>query len=281
MRVPLLNRIRRPAPAPVAEPEKSILDEYVTSAPSAQNAVDIFAGEWSSTLPLPDVTAGSIPLFADDRVKWALEQFGDLTGRSVLELGPLEGGHTHLLTRAGAEVLAVESQTRAYLKCLIAKELLGMSGASFVLGDFMEYLRGTDRRFDLVFASGVLYHMRTPVETIALTAEVADRLFLWTHYHDEEIVAASELLRPRFTTHEPASYAGFAHTLHRFQYESALQLKGFCGGSAPHSKWLSRADLLGALEHFGWHVDGTAFETPDHPHGPALALVAHRVHPAR
>ncbi|EWM12536.1 bifunctional 2-polyprenyl-6-hydroxyphenol methylase/3-demethylubiquinol 3-O-methyltransferase UbiG [Kutzneria sp. 744] len=266
----LLSRLRR-QPEPAAQP--SILDEYVTSAPSAQNAVDVFAGEWSSQVP--GVSAGPIPLFADDRVEWALDQLGGVTGASVLELGPLEGGHTHMLSRAGASsVLAIESQTRAYLKCLIAKELLGMPAARFVLGDFMAYLRDNADRFDLVFASGVLYHMRNPVETIALTARAGSRLFLWTHYYDEEIVRSSELLSPRFTTAETSSHEGLEHTLHRFEYESALQLKGFCGGSAPHSNWLSRNDLLAALAHFGWQVKAVSFDTADHPHGPALALVA-------
>ena len=266
----LLTRLRPPRPAPV--PPSSILDEYVTTAPSPQNAVDVFAGEWSSALPV--ASAGPIPLFADDRVEWALDQLGGVAGARVLELGPLEGGHTYMLSRAGAEVLAIEAQTRAYLKCLIAKELLAMPGARFVLGDFMAYLRETDDHFDAVFASGVLYHMRNPVETIALAARAADRLFLWTHYYDEEIIRSSELLSPRFTTTEQSSYDGFEHTLHRFEYESALQLKGFCGGSAPHSNWLSRKDLTAALEHFGWQVKAVSFDTPDHPHGPALALVA-------
>ena len=263
---------------PVAEPVRtaSILDSYVTTAPSAQNALDIFAGEWSSRLPDPhsELRAGPIPLFADDRVTWAIERFGGVAGRSVLELGPLEGGHTYLLRNAGASVTAIEAQTRAYLKCLIAKELLGMTGVRFLLGDFMEYLRDEPEHVDICFASGVLYHMRNPVETIALMADVADRLFLWTHVYDEDIIRASELLAPRFPSSEPASYRGFEHTLHRFDYSSALDSNAFCGGSAPHSNWLSRADLFAALERFGWTVDATAFDTPDHPHGPALALTA-------
>lgn len=263
--------------AVVAEPatQASILDSYVTAAPSAQNAVDIFAGEWSSELP--DVHAGPIPLFKDDRVVWAIEQFGGVAGRSVLELGPLEGGHTYMLLNAGASVTAIEAQTRAYLKCLVAKELLGMTGARFLLGDFMAYLRDAPAHVDICFASGVLYHMRNPVETIALMADVADRLFLWTHVYDDDIVRASELLSPRFTGSEPADYHGFTHTLHRFEYSYALDSNAFCGGSAPYSNWLSRADLFTALERFGWHVDDTAFDTPDHPHGPALALTATRV----
>lgn len=276
----VLSRLRRRVAAP-AEPaappaEASILDEYVASMPSPQNAVDIFAGEWSSALPEPlaDVKAGPIPLFEDDRVTWAIEQFGGVAGRSVLELGPLEGGHTYHLLREGASVTAIEAQTRAYLKCLIAKELLGMTGAAFLLGDFMEYLRNEPEHVDICFASGVLYHMRNPVETIALMADVADHLFLWTHVYDEQIIHASELLTPRFKTSVPASYDGFEHTLYRFDYAESLAGKGFCGGSAAHSNWLTRAQLFAALDRFGWAVGEVAFDTPDHPHGPALALVA-------
>jgi hypothetical protein len=271
----VLTRLRR-KPAPASAPEPSILDEYVSSAPSAQNAVDVFGGEWSSELPLADVRAGGVPLFADERVTWAIERFGGVDGATVLELGPLEGGHTYLLTRAGATVTAIEAQTRAYLKCLIAKELLDITGARFLLGDFMEYLRGAPEHVDICFASGVLYHMRSPVETIARMADVADRLFLWTHVYDGDVIHASELLSPRFRSAEPASYGGFAHTLHRFDYAESLSGKGFCGGSAVYSNWLSRPDLLGALEHFGWRVGDVAFDDPRHPHGPALALVATR-----
>lgn len=256
----------------------SILDEYVTSTPSPQNAVDLFAGEWSSQLPAPlqHVQAGPLPLFDDARVTWAIECFGGVAGSRVLELGPLEGGHTYQLHAAGADIVAVEAQGRAYLKCLIAKELLGIPRARFLLGDFTPYLRSTEERFDMCFASGVLYHMRNPVETIALTAKVATKLFLWTHVYDKDVITSSELLAPRFPSHEPATHQGFAHTLYRFEYAEALHRNGFCGGSAPFSNWLTRADLLAALEHFGWTVTNIGFDTPDHPHGPALALTATR-----
>ena len=58
-----------------------------------------------------------------------------------------------------------------------------------------------------------------------------------------------------------------------------MQLKGFCGGSAHYGNWSSRADLFGALEHLGWRVDEVGFDQPDHPHGPALALLASRSGP--
>jgi Protein of unknown function (DUF1698) len=256
----------------------SFLDEYVTTAPSPQNAVNIFAGTWSSALPEPlnEVRAGPMPLFDDERVTWAVERLGGVSGRSVLELGPLEGGHTYQLLREGASVTAIEAQTRAYLKCLIAKELLGMTEARFLMGDFMEYLRDAPEHVDICFASGVLYHMRNPVETIALMGHVADHLYLWTHVYDAEIIHASKRDSRRFRRSVPASYLGFEHTLHRFDYARSLSGKGFCGGSAAYSNWLSRADLFAALERFGWEVGEVAFDTPHHLHGPALALVASR-----
>jgi hypothetical protein len=43
----------------------NIFDRYVTSAPSAQNALDIFADAWVSKLPPPldALQAGAVPLF--------------------------------------------------------------------------------------------------------------------------------------------------------------------------------------------------------------------------
>src|SRR3954464_10198380 len=97
-------------------------DYYVTSAPSAQNAVDILRGEWSSRFP-PEagpVEAGQWELFNDNRLTWGRARLRGLAGGSVLQLGPREGGQSYMLERAGAaSVVAVEANTRAYVKCLI------------------------------------------------------------------------------------------------------------------------------------------------------------------
>ena len=143
-RLPVALAIRwgRPLLTPRGGPQ--ILDQYVTTTPSPQNAVDIFAGEWSSKLPEPfaEVRAGSALLFADARLEWGLTQLGGVTGKTVLELGPLEGGHTYMLEQGGAaSVVAIEANTRAYLKCLITKELLGLKRARFLCGNFVAFLQ--------------------------------------------------------------------------------------------------------------------------------------------
>ena len=79
----------------------SILDQYVTSAYTPQDALDIFKGEWSSKLPEPlaGLESGSIPLFEDGRIEWALAQLGGIESKTVIELGPLEAGHSYMLER--------------------------------------------------------------------------------------------------------------------------------------------------------------------------------------
>ena len=254
---------------------------HVAGPPSPQALLDIFAGEWASQLPAPydGLRAGRAQLFDDERIHWTLERFGPLDGQSVLDLGPLEGGHTYMALRAGAaRVVAIEGNTRHFLKCLLVKDLLELRDADFRLGDFVATLQAEREEFDLVLAQGVLYHMVDPVELIALMAERGRRLALWTQYHDAERIARlpSRLRRHFAGAGTAALTRGFAHTHHRFDYGLGRRLVGFYGGNQPHANWLSREDLLGALEHFGWRDVEIGFDLPDHPHGPSLSLTAVR-----
>jgi hypothetical protein len=255
------------------------LDAYTRTAPSPRNAIDIFKGQWASKLPPPyeALTGGIAPLYDDPRVSMALDRLGGVQGKRVLELGPLEAGHSYLLDRAGAaDVFAIEGNTRAFLRCLVVKELLEIRSARFVCGDFVEYLRGTPEKVDLALASGVLYHMINPVELIARLARVSDALYIWTLYYDEALLARRVTTARRIVAPESAEYEGFRHSLHRYDYGAALARPDFCGGSRSQARWLTRADILGALAHFGYSRIETFYEQPDHPHGPAFALVAQR-----
>lgn len=261
-------------------PGANILDCYVKSVPGPQSALDIFRGEWSSAFPEPlsKCQAGIVPLFDDDRVKWFLKEIGGVAGKKVLELGPLEGGHTCMLEKAGAaQITAIEANSRAFLKCLIVKELFGLQRSRFLCGDFMEYLRQDGPGFDVCLAAGVLYHVQNPVELLALLARrCIGHLLLWTHYYDKALVAFNPELASRFTAAQPVEHAGFSCTLHRQEYRTDLKRPGFCGGGKATSQWLSRDDILKGLSHFGFRDLRIGFDEPRHPHGPALAIVAAR-----
>ncbi len=254
--------------------------DYVREAPSAQLAIDLFKGEWSCALPAPyaDCNAGTVPAFDDDpRVCWAAEALGGFKDARILELGPLEGAHTYQMQQRGAaSVRAIESNRRAFLRCLIVKELLGLDRVRFDFGDFVAYLRQTTERFDLIFASGVLYHMENPLELLNLAATHTDRLFLWTHYYDEKILSARADLSHNFRGRRMQSHAGYRCEGHVRAYGEALGWSGFCGGPEAHSVWLERDDILGALKAYGFTKVVTGVDTPEHHSGPAFCVVAER-----
>jgi len=258
---------------------EGILDAYVKDRPSPQNALDIFKGEWSSRLPPPyeNTTSGRADLFEDARIRWAGKLLGGFNGVSILELGPLEAGHSYMLEKMGAKgVLAIEANTRAYLKCLIVKEILGLARVRFLLGDFIEYMSHTDERFDVCLASGVLYHMQDPAGLIRLASKVSDRIILWTHYYDDKVIKGSPALSHKFSGPVKAGSDGFEHCLYRHEYKSALGWSGFCGGGETYSNWMTRDDIITCLEHFGFTHTVVGFEQPDHANGPSFCVVGSR-----
>ncbi len=261
----------QPAPAQTRETVLSanILDQYVMTAPSSQNAIDIFAGEWASELPDTNLHAGSITLFDDYRIKWFAERLGGFQNKTVLELGPLEAGHTYMLERLGAtSIVSIEANTRAFLKCLIIKELFDLEHTRFLCGDFIEYLRSNQQQFDVCLASGVLYHMTNPIELIALMAKASNHVCLWTHYYDPEII--------QFQSSQKAEHAGFAHTLYYREYGEGLHWAGFCGGGKPYCYWMTRDDIINGFKHFGLTEISIGIEETQHQNGPAFTLLASR-----
>jgi Methyltransferase domain len=262
---------------PARPTTNNILDVYLHEAPTPQTAVDIFKGEWSSRFPPPfaDLNAGPIPLFQDDRLAWALAELGGIQGQTVLELGPLEAGHSYMLDRAGAaSILAIEGNSRAFLKCLVAKEILAIEHVQFQCGDFIPYLESTNQQFDLLLASGVLYHMKDPIKLLRMISQHTRRTYIWTHYFEESIIRTSPVLQWKFPTSEVIEVEGRPVTLHRQEYLNSLEGKTYCGGNQAYSHWLTRNDLLETLRALGFVHIKLNFEAPDHPHGPALGLVA-------
>jgi hypothetical protein len=182
-----------------------VLDFYATSAPDPQATVDLFAGEWASKFPAPlqNVKAGAATLFEAEMIRWGVDSLGGVSGKRVIEIGPLEGGHTYMIDRLGArEIVAVEANSRAYLKCLLVKELLGIPSATFLYGDAIAYLEAEIERgaepVDLCLASGVLYHMVNPVAALRAMTAISDNLLLWTMYWDDQIMKGHPELAEKF-----------------------------------------------------------------------------------
>jgi hypothetical protein len=252
-------------------------DPYVSSAPSLQNAVDTVAGWNTSFPPHLELKAGALATYNDPRILWAIQNFGPLEGRRVLELGPLEGGHTSMLEAAGAQVDAIEANQRAFLRCLITKEILGLTRSKFWLGDFMKALQTSEQSYDFIVACGVLYHLTNPLDLVELVAKRTGAVYFWTHVVTEESMPRSDprrfVIAPIVETHQ---FHGLSVRAYRRTYANAQDNVTFCGGLNDEHRWLHRDDLLEALKAVGFTDIRTAHDEPAHPYGPALSIFARK-----
>lgn len=256
---------------------RSALDLFVRNADAGQNAADLFKGEWIAAFPpTSGIRAGDRPLYEDPRLVWMLG-VSDVAGRRVLELGPMEGSHTYQLLKAGAtSVTSIESNGKSYLKCLVAKEALGLASARFLCADFIAWMEQSTERFDLCLASGVLYHMTDPLKMIGLACARADAVYVWTHYYDESLIRSNAAQAHRFGASADLEWGGFrARGIHR-SYGAQAWNPLHLGGEAPYSYWLTRDDILSAFRFHGFTDIAIGPEDLRHPAGPAFCLLARR-----
>ncbi len=252
-------------------------ETYETRFPSAQTAVDAVDG-WVSGFPARyGVKAGESMLFDDARLHYAIEQFGSLAGRSVLELGPLEAAHTVGLVAAGATVDAVEANKKAFLRCLVTKEITKLQNANFHLGDATRWLEENPKRYDLIFACGVLYHMPDPLKLLQLIAARTDAVYLWTHYVDVDALPPGDQRRLDWnTTLETREIGDQTVRLFRRSYVKANETPLFCGGAFDEHRWMDRHDILKALTVLGLSDIRVAHDNNSNPHGPSFSVFARR-----
>lgn len=250
-------------------------DKFEQRFPSPQCALDVFKDHWASDVGqvIPDVISGNAAMFDDARVKFVIDYLGvgdgTLKNMSILELGPLEGAHTYQLEQAGAEVLAIEANAEAYLKCLIVKELTGLKKSRFELGDFNLFLEKANQRFDIIVACGVLYHMPNPLRTLAEIARLTDRIFIWTHYYDPSNYPGPQ------RTQRKACYGGADATYWDLDYPD-MDSEKFWGGNKPMAAWMTKPDIFLALKVFGYSHVEVVQDHPGHQNGACMSLIVKR-----
>lgn len=281
-------------------PRKTSNQFYATRYPTNQNIVDIFAGDWSTAMPEEGEcisTPGTATLFDDPRVHWAERELNGFKGASVLELGPLEGHHSYMLHKAGAKnVLAIEANSRAFLKCLCVKEIFKLNNVNFLFGDCVEYLKSNKQTYDVVFANGILYHMQNPLELLELLGKTTDKIVMWTHYYDASQISRNSGLVKRFGPVKQFQYKDFSYEAAQQHYaegnllftllsnifpslrqRTGLGWTGFCGGPWSTSTWLTRESIIRYLQFLGFTDIKISFESVDHPNGPSFNVCATRV----
>ena len=156
-----------------------------------------------------------------------------------MELGSFEAAHTSLISADPRidSVLGLDGRIYLVERGNFIKELFHNEKISFDLCDFEIDSLKPFGRFDVVFCSGVLYHLTKPWRLLKDIAKVSDRLFLSTHFANE---GKTMLKGYRGTVH---GEFGFLEPLsgldnHSFwpTLESLKEMLGDCGFTIAQSK---------------------------------------------
>lgn len=114
-------------------------------------------------------SASGFDPFIDTRTEMVIEACGgSLAGRTVVDLGCLEGGFSLALAERGAaHVVGIEARAISVERCELARKLRGTEHVEFVVADIKDELAAREP-FDIVFAAGILYHVGDPAEMLRI-----------------------------------------------------------------------------------------------------------------
>lgn len=252
--------------------------EYANIPPTKTTGLTAY-GEWVSKLPVNQSgLGGAAGLYDDGRIRILLG-LCPVREKTVLELGPFEAGHTYMLHEAGASSIdAIEAHRSSYVKCLLAKEAFDLTRAHFYLGDFVAWLRETDKTYDLAVASGVLYHMADPIGLLDLLSRRSNRIFLWTHYAPSMPYPDDHPLRAAYTGQvDTVNYKGLSLKLYQRTYLGIAGTSTFCGGVRDRHAWMEKDGIRALLDANGFRIQHVFMDQPEgHPYGPCFCLYCER-----
>ena len=203
--------------------------------------------EWVSRFEIDGSRCGGNNDYTTERISMLnvpqLYKAIDFLGKSVLELGALEGGNTIILEKLGIKrITSIEGRIESYIKCCVIKNLFQLNKTTFILDDIRNLTAEKYGSFDIVFVAGILYHLDSPHLLLHTLGEMTNTLVISTHYADgtsptplaEELILKGTL----------GSYKGKAFTEAPLDNPNAgLQSKSF---------WPYEDDLLKMISDSGF-----------------------------
>jgi hypothetical protein len=195
-----------------------------------------------------------------------LDRVFPLSGKRVIEFGPLDGGQTAGLVKAGARsVTCVEARPENGIKTLLARYAFGWDHVRVVMDDLHNADALKYGRFDLAFAHGVYYHSVAPFLFLENLLSLADNVFLGGYCATDE--------RPSYgwdvLEHQGAPY--------RVKVYREM-VDAFVAGVNDTAYYFHADDLIAFFRRAGCAVEVLSDEVPtaEQPAGRYLRLLARR-----
>ena len=232
--------------------------------------------EWWELLPFPShrirligdlyTSPDGVDAAHDLRTDVVIEHIGgSLLGRSVVDLGCLEGAFAIEFARRGAaRVVGVEAREVSVRRCNLACELIGLENVEFKVGDVTEELTASPGRFDVVFASGIVYHLADPAAFLRLARQACTGIALIdTHVADPLTIFKD--CSPEIVEHVSGGRTYRGRTFTEFDlaaHEADRSRMLWAAWENPVSFWPLEADLVRMMHDAGFR-DVTKIDTSD------------------
>lgn len=101
---------------------------------------------------------------------------GDLKGKSIADLGCLEGGYATEFARLGMDSTGIEVRDSNFQNCLYVKGKTELPNLNFIQDDAMNI--GQHGPFDGLFICGLLYHLDKPRKFLEEAAKVCKKFMI-------------------------------------------------------------------------------------------------------
>jgi SAM-dependent methyltransferase len=176
-------------------------------------------------------------------------------GKTIVDLGCLEGGYTAEFARLGLEATGIEIRQSNFENCLRVRAGIDLPNLRFIKDDVWNVREYGS--FDIIFCCGLLYHLNDPRRFVSLLARACNHLLIVdTQYSTEEnsdYFALSEL-----TEHEGLRGRWFTEYLSSDTTE--VEQAKWAAWSNHRSFWPLRDDLHVAIKDAGF---ASVVELPD------------------
>jgi len=200
----------------------------------------------------------------DIRIRIVLDLCGgSLADKTIVDLGCNEGGFAVEFARLGAkESVGIEAREVSWLRCELVRKLARLQNLKFVRGDVMVELARWPSSFDVVFASGILYHVTDPHQLLSdIFAACRGAVLIDTHVARREApshVCSEEIVSRTFggKSYQGRLFPEVSDTARESQLWAAW-------GPNNTSFWLLEDELLTMMRAIGFHeiqkVDPTKY----------------------
>jgi len=210
-------------------------------------------GPWTINIPLPySIATNSERAGPDFRLCRVVQAIADLSMKPwnqlrILDLGSLEGFYSLEFASHGAEVVAIEGRESNNAHARFAAEALGIQNVEFVTDDVRNLSPEKYGHFDVVFCSGILYHLAgaDACRFLASIKRVCKRL---------TIIDTHVGLKPDHTIRwEGHSYSGFAYREHAPEDTPEMKAsRKWASLDNETSFWFTKPSLLNLLRDVGF-----------------------------